>query len=51
MASVQQIKPQWFGTGGFNFFKLTPEVIEKFTIDSNASEIVRRNEKRKLGEE
>ncbi|KZR97675.1 Uncharacterized protein APZ42_007316, partial [Daphnia magna] len=27
------------------------EVIEKFTIDSKASEIVRRDEKRKLGEE
>lgn len=51
MASVQLIKTQWFETGIFNFFKLTPEVIEKFTIDSKASEIVRRDEKRKLGEE
>ncbi len=54
MARVQQITPQLFETGVFNFFKLTPGVIEKFkrkTIDSNESEIVRRNEKRKLGEE
>ncbi|EFX77397.1 hypothetical protein DAPPUDRAFT_106171 [Daphnia pulex] len=51
MASVQLIKTQWIETEVFKFFKLTSEVIEKITIDSNASEIVRRDEKRKLGEE
>jgi hypothetical protein len=51
MESVKIIKPQWFEIGVFNCFKLTPEVIEKFTIDSTSSEIVRRDEKHKLGEE
>jgi hypothetical protein len=51
MAGLQENIPQWFEKGVFNFFKLTPEVIEKFTIDPNASERVRREDRRKLGEE
>ena len=51
MAGLQENIPQWFEKGVFNFFKLTPEVIAKFTIDPNASERVRREDRRKLGEE
>jgi hypothetical protein len=45
------VEPSWFELGVFKFYKFSPEVISKFTINPKASPPVRKEEKHRLGNE
>jgi hypothetical protein len=39
------VELSWYEVGVFKFFQMSPEVIEEFTIDQNASSVVRQERK------